>query len=61
MERRSWIDADTNNTLIDDDAKQLNSFMGAFRDGVISDKEISDQQAWLFKLMQEACATMFRG
>ncbi len=40
MARCSWIDPDTNDPLIDDYAKQLNSFMPAFQDGVISDKEI---------------------
>jgi hypothetical protein len=39
--------------LIDDYAKQLESFMRAFQDGVISDKEISDQEARLVDLMKE--------
>jgi len=53
MTRRSWVDPDTNDPLIDDYAKQLKSFMRAFQDGVISDKEISDQEARLVDLMKE--------
>jgi hypothetical protein len=53
MARRSWIDPETNDPLIDDYAKQLESFMRAFQDGVISDKEISDQEARLVDLMKE--------
>jgi hypothetical protein len=52
MARRSWIDPETNDPLIDDYAKQLKSFMRAFQDGVISDKEISDQEARLVDLMK---------
>lgn len=53
MTRRSWVDPETNDPLIDDYAKQLQSFMRAFQDGVISDKEISDQEARLVDLMKE--------
>jgi len=53
MTSRSWVDPDTNDPLIDDYAKQLKSFMRAFQDGVISDKEISDQEARLVDLMKE--------
>lgn len=53
MARRSWIGSDTNDPLIDDDAKLRDSFMGAFQDGVISDREISDQEARLIELMRE--------
>ena len=53
MARKSWIDPDTNDPLIDDYAKQLQSFMRAFQDGVISDKEISDQEARLIELMKD--------
>ena len=58
MARRSWIDPETNDPLIDDYAKQLESFMRAFQDGVISDKEISDQEARLIDLMKEVEATL---
>ena len=53
MTRKSWIDPDTNEPLIDDYAKQMDSFVRAFQDGVISDKEISDQEARLLEVMQE--------
>lgn len=53
MARQSWIDPDTNEPLIDDYAKQLDSFARAFQDGVISDKEISDQEARLVDLLKE--------
>jgi len=53
MARKSWIDPDTNEPLIDDYAKQLESFVRAFEDGVISDKEISDQEARLITVMKE--------
>lgn len=58
MARRSWIDPDTNDPLIDDYAKQLQSFMRAFQDGVVSDKEISDQEARLVDLMKEVEADL---
>ena len=53
MARQSWVDPDTNEPLIDDYAKQLNSFVRAFQDGVISDKEISDQEARLIDVMKD--------
>lgn len=58
MARRSWIDPETNDPLIDDYAKQLESFIRAFQDGVISDKEISDQEARLVDLMKEVESTL---
>ena len=53
MARKSWIDPDTNEPLIDDYAKQLASFVRAFEDGVISDKEIADQEARLVTVMKD--------
>jgi hypothetical protein len=53
MSRKSWIDPDTNEPLIDDYAKQLESFVRAFEDGVISDKEIADQEARLVEVMND--------
>ncbi len=58
MARKSWIDPDTNEPLIDDYAKQLEGFIRAFQDGVISDKEISDQEARLVDLMKEVEAVL---
>ncbi|MEP3479694.1 MAG: hypothetical protein ABJZ55_10635 [Fuerstiella sp.] len=53
MARKSWIDPDTNEPMIDEYAKQLESFVRAFEDGVISDKEISDQEARLTEVMKD--------
>ena len=58
MARKSWIDPDTNEPLIDDYAKKLESFVRAFADGVISDKEISDQEARLLEVMKEVEDTL---
>jgi hypothetical protein len=58
MGRKSWIDPDTNEPLIDDYAKQLEGFVRAFQDGVISDKEISDQEARLVDVMKEVEAEL---
>lgn len=52
MTRKSWIDPDTNEPLIDDYAKRLNTFARAFADGVITEQEISDQEARLIDLMK---------
>ncbi|MEZ6042754.1 MAG: hypothetical protein R3C20_19825 [Planctomycetaceae bacterium] len=53
MARKSWVDPDTNEPLIDDYAKKLQTFATAFSDGVISEQEISDQEARLVDLMKE--------
>ena len=52
-ERRSWIDPDTNEPLIDDYAKQLDSFLATFEDGVVSDSELKAQEERLVGLMKE--------
>ncbi len=54
MVRKSWVDPETNEPLIDDYAKKMASFMQAFSDGVITEQEISDQEARLVELMREA-------
>jgi hypothetical protein len=53
MTRKSWIDSDTSESLIDDYARKLETFVQAFSDGVISESEISDQEARLVELMKE--------
>ena len=53
MTRRSWVDPDTNEPLIDDYAKRLKTFSRAFSDGVITENEISDQEARLIDLMKQ--------
>ena len=58
MTRKSWIDPETNEPLIDDYARQLESFVRAFEDGVISDSEISDQEARLVEVMKDVEADL---
>lgn len=53
MTRKSWVDPNTNEPLIDDYAKKMANFMQAFSDGVISEQEISDQEARLVDLMRD--------
>ena len=53
MARKSWVDPETNEPLIDDYAKKMANFMQAFADGVISEQEISDQEARLVDLMRQ--------
>ncbi|MCA9012879.1 MAG: hypothetical protein KDB01_24175 [Planctomycetaceae bacterium] len=53
MARKSWVDPETNEPLIDDYAKKMAGFMQAFADGVITEHEISDQEARLVDLMRE--------
>ena len=53
MLRKSWIDSDTNESLIDDYAKKLSTFVRAFSDGVITEQEIADQEARLLELMKD--------
>ena len=52
MTRISWIDPETNELRIEGYAKKLTPFARAFSDGVISEQEISDQQARLTDLMK---------
>lgn len=53
MTRKSWIDSETNEPLIDDYARKLETFVRAFGDGVITSQEISDQEARLVDLMKD--------
>ena len=53
MARKSWVDPETNEPLIDDYAKKMANFMQAFADGVITEQEISDQEARLVDLMRK--------
>lgn len=53
MARKSWVDPETNEPLIDDYAKKMANFMQAFSDGVITEQEISDQEARLVDLMRQ--------
>ena len=53
MTRKSWVDPNTKEPLIDDDARKMATYMQAFSDGVISEQEISDQEARLVDLMRD--------
>lgn len=53
MARKSWIDPDTNEPLIDDYAQQLDSYIETFADGVVSGDELSKQEANLTALLKE--------
>lgn len=50
--RTSWL-SKANTPLIDQYAKQMQSFAKAFADGVIDDDEIKEQESRLVELMKE--------
>ena len=52
-ERRSWLDPETNEPLIDEYAKQLESFLTTFQDGIVSDSELQEQEDRIVALMKE--------
>jgi hypothetical protein len=58
MARQSWIDEKTNEPLIDDYAAKLTTFLDAMADGVIDDKELSDQETRLVTLLKEVEPTL---
>lgn len=51
--RTPWFDPKTNDPLIDDYAKKLESFVSAIADGEISNKEITDQETRVVDLMKK--------
>jgi len=53
MARQSWIDTKTNEPLIDDYAKNLESFLQTFADGHVDEKELQTQEERLITLMKE--------
>ena len=53
MSRKSWIDSETNEPLIEEYTRKLQSFTRALSDGVVSEQEISDQEARLVELMRD--------
>lgn len=58
MSRKSWIDPDTDEPLIDEYARQLEGFVQAFQDGIITDKEIDDQESRLTEAMKSVEADL---
>ena len=51
--RTDWFDETTQTPLIDEYAKQLDSFLTAVADGVVEERELRDQEQRLVKLMKE--------
>src|SRR5262249_26248195 len=51
--RASWLDAKSNKVLIEEYARQLDSFLQAMADGKIEPSELRDQEARLVGLMKE--------
>ena len=53
MARQSWLDASGQTPVIDQYAQKLESFTAAIADGVITDEELSDQEARVAALMKK--------
>jgi hypothetical protein len=51
--RTSWFDESTDTPLIEQYARQLDSFLETMADGKVSDSEIKDQEKRLIGLMKE--------
>src|SRR5262245_9877307 len=51
--RTSWLDPKSNTPLIDDYARQAQSFVTAMADGVIEQRELKAQEEKLVNLMKE--------
>lgn len=51
--RVSWVDPKTSSPQIDQYARQLDSFLQTFLDGVVDDEELKKQEAHLVELMKE--------
>jgi hypothetical protein len=49
----TWFDESTHAPLIADKAKQLESFVSTFADGVVEESEIKAQEQRIFGLMKE--------
>jgi hypothetical protein len=51
--RASWLDDKDDTPLIDDYARDLNSFMVTMADGHVTDQELKDHEKRLVKLLKE--------
>jgi hypothetical protein len=49
----SWFDESTRTPLIADKAKQLESFVSTFADGIVEESEIKAQEQRIYDLMKE--------
>jgi hypothetical protein len=53
MPRMNWLDEKSETTLIDDYARNMESFVDAMADGKIDDHELEKQENRLVELMKE--------
>lgn len=51
--RQKWFDEGSNESLIDDYARHLDSFIETMADGIVDDNEIQAQEKRLISLMKE--------
>ena len=56
--RQSWFDEKTHEPLIEQYARQLDSFITTMADGVVEEREIKEQEGRLVKLMKEVEALL---
>ena len=52
-ERQKWFDESSNEPLIENYARQLDSFIQTMADGIVEDREIKEQEERLITLMKE--------
>ena len=52
MARTSWFDDSTHLPIIDEQVRKLDSFLKAMADGVISKRELEEQQQSLIQVMK---------
>jgi hypothetical protein len=52
-QRSSWFDAATQTPLIEQSARQLDSFLATMADGIVDKSELKAQEARLVALMKE--------
>lgn len=53
MARKSWLDAQTQEVMIDDYAQQLTTFVDAMADGHVDSQEIATQEKRVIELMKQ--------
>lgn len=58
MSRKSWLDENAETTVIDDYAKDMESFVAAMADGRIDAGELAAQEKKLVALMKEVEPTL---
>lgn len=58
MKRMSWLDDNAQTTVIDDRAKNMETFVNAMADGRIDDQELASQEKRLVELMKKVEPTL---